>query len=72
MNLKKKKSLVCRIARIITKMETGKEFQIYRNWKVDSDRQLGIFQVVPVQTIRAYEGSSFRALLNINLGSRRR
>lgn len=53
-------------------METGKEFQIYRNWKVDSDRQLGIFQVVPVQTIRAYEGSSFRALLNINLGSRRR
>lgn len=53
-------------------METGKEFQIYRDWKVDGDRQLGIFQVVPVQTIRAYEGSSFRAQLNINFGSRRR
>ena len=40
---KKRGSLVCRIARIITKMETGKEFQIYRDWKVDGDRQLDIF-----------------------------
>lgn len=40
---KTKGSLVYRITRILTKTETGKEFQTYRNWKVDGDRQLGIF-----------------------------
>lgn len=69
---KTKGSLVCRTARINTKMETGKECKIYRDWKADGDRQLGIFKVVPVQTIRAYGGGSFIAQLNINFGSRRR
>jgi len=50
---KTKGSLGYRIAVIITKIETGKEFQIYRGWKVDRDRQLGIFRVVLMQTRRA-------------------
>ena len=54
-----KGNFVYRVARIITKMETGKEFQIYRDWKVDGNRQLGIFQVAPVPPVGAYEGSSF-------------
>jgi hypothetical protein len=69
---KTKGSLVYGIARIIKKMETEKEFQIYRDWQVDGDRQLGIFQVVPVQNIRAYGGSNLIVQLNINFGSRRR
>jgi len=43
---KTNRSLVDKIARIIMKMATGKEFQIYRDWKVEGDRQLGMFQVV--------------------------
>ena len=41
-------SLVYRITRIITKMETGNEFQIYRYWKVDGYRKLDMFHVVPL------------------------
>lgn len=66
---KTKGNLAYRFARIITKMDAGEELEIYRDWKVDGDRQLSMFKVVFMQALKAYGESMFTAPLNLNFGS---